>query len=156
MAERLVKSAWYENPGARPDKFVVVKDLDGKDPVTMEPFRNRLLERLTEIGVDVLFAYAQQHLEAWYFADAAQLRAYLGRAPGSVDTSRPDEIENPKLHLKHVLGDRPYTARVSAEIAEMLDADTIAGRSPSFGNFLAAMTNGRSDPERVSGHGPRP
>ena len=63
-------------------------------------------------------------------------------ALGNVDTSKPDEIQNPKLHLKNVLGDRVYTARVSEEIARKLDAATIAQRSPSFEGFLEAVTNG--------------
>ena len=60
---------------------------------------------------------------------------------GNVDDSRPDEIENPKLHLKNIL-DQVYTARVSEEIARALDAETIARRSPSFRGFLAALLNG--------------
>ena len=92
-------------------------------------------------------AYAQQHLEAWYFGDTANLRAYLGHAPGNVDTSKPDEIENPKNHLKNVLDDRVYTARISEEIAMSLDPKTIAGRSPSFRGFLEAVKNGVSSRE---------
>ena len=87
-------------------------------------------------------AYAQQHLEAWYFADATNLRAYLGHAPGHVDTSTPDEIENPKNHLRNVLNDQFYTARISEEIADRLDPPTIAQRSPSFRGFLEAVKNG--------------
>ena len=60
------------------------------------------------------------------------------RAPGQVDTSKPDEIDNPKLQLRHLLGERVYTARVSAEIAGTLDATTIALRSPSFRIFVEA------------------
>ncbi len=45
---------------------------------------------------------------------------YLGRSPGNVDTSKPDAIHNPKLHLKHLLGKRVYTARLSEEIAQRL------------------------------------
>ena len=61
---------------------------------------------------------------------------------GHSDTSRPDEIQNPKLHLKHLLRKSLYTARVSEEIARKLDAGTIAGRSPSFKNFVDALTDG--------------
>ena len=143
MAEKLIKAAWYENPSARPDKFILLMDLDGADPdASLEPVRNRCMN---EFGVDVLCAYAQQHLEAWYFADAERLRNYLGRDLGQVDTSRPDEIENPKRHLKHLLADRSYTALVSEEIARKLDAGTIAGRSPSFRNFADAVLNGASE-----------
>ena len=95
-----------------------------------------------EIGATVRFAYAQWYLEAWYFADAANLRDWLGGALGQVDTSKPDEIQNPKLHLKHLLGNRVYTARVSEEIASRLNALTIAARSPGFQGFLDAVMNG--------------
>lgn len=46
----------------------------------------------------IQYAYAQWHLEAWYFGDAEGLRRYLGgKALGNVDTSQPDEIHNPKF-----------------------------------------------------------
>ena len=143
MAERLVKAAWYKCLDASPDKFVILLDVDGKPPArVLEPF-GVLPERLgDEIGAAILHAYAQWHLEAWYFADASNLRDYLGRALGNVDTSRPDGIQNPKLHLKHLLGNRVYTARISEEIAIRLDAPTIAERSPSFRGFLDAVMNG--------------
>ena len=143
MAEQLIKAAWYENVAAPPDKFVLLIDLDGADPeASLEPIRSRLSGLRDGISADVLCAYAQKHLEAWYFANAEKLREYLGRALGQVDTSRPDEIQNPKLHLKHLLGERVYTARVSEEIAKTLDAGTIAERSPSFKKFVDAVTNG--------------
>lgn len=143
MAEKLIKAAWYENLDAPPDKFVLLIDLDGADPeASLEPFRSRLSELKAGIRADVICAYAQEHLEAWYFANAEKLREYLGRALGEVDTSKPDEIRNPKLHLKHLLGERVYTARVSEEIAKALDAGRIAGRSPSFKNFVEAVENG--------------
>ena len=146
MVERLIKAAWYENLSAPPDKFVLVLDLDGMDPdASLDPIRHRLPGLEDGIGADILCAYAQQHLEAWYFADAENLRNYLGRDLGQVDTSKPDEIQNPKLHLKHLLGECVYTARVSEEIAATLDADTIAGRSPSFKKFVDALTNGNSE-----------
>ena len=142
-AERLVKAAWYKRLNASPDKFVILLDVDGKPPDrVLESFR-ALPERLgDEIGAAILYAYAQWHLEAWYFADAANLRSCLGgRALGKVDTSKPDGIHNPKLHLEHLL-DEVYTARVSEEIARRLDGPTIAERSPSFKGFLDAVMNG--------------
>lgn len=149
MAENLIKAAWYENLDAPPDKFVLLIDLDGADPeASLEPIRSRLSELRDRISADVLCAYAQEHLEAWYFAHAEKLREYLGRALGQVDTSRPDEIQNPKLHLKHLLGERIYTARVSEEIAKTLDAGTIAGRSLSFKKFVDAIANG-STPKKI-------
>ncbi len=145
MAERLLKSAWYESTADRPDKFVVLVDTDGKAPDdVLAPFQ-QLPGRLgVEIPASVLCAYAQWHLEAWYFGDAANLRRFLGGAVGSVDSSTPDEIQNPKVHLKNVLGDRVYTASLSEEIARTLDAATIAQRSPSFAGFLAAVMNGQT------------
>ena len=147
MAEKLIKSAWYENLNAPPDKFILVMDLDGANPdEILGPIRSQLPERLGGIEAWVLYAYAQQHLEAWYFADARNLREYLGRDLGQVDTSKPDEIHNPKLHLKHLLENRVYTARISEEIAKNLNSATIAGRSPSFRKFVDAIMNGDSMP----------
>jgi hypothetical protein len=145
MAEKLIKSVWHQNAAAPPDKMVVLVDADGSDPdEVLAPFKENLPGRLGgEIGATVLYAYAQWHLESWYFADAANLRSYLGQAPGDVDTSKPDEIQNPKLHLKNILGSRTYTARVSEEIARTLNGRTIAQRSPSFGGFLEAVVNGK-------------
>ena len=99
MAERLIKAAWYESLDAPPDKFVVVMDVDRADPAeVLAPMRAQLPDRVREVEADVLYAYAQAHLEAWYFADADNLRHYLGRSLGHVDTSKPDKIINPKLH----------------------------------------------------------
>ena len=143
MAENLIKAAWFGNIGAPPDKFVVLLDLDGKASNEVLTSYRELPGRLGgEIDAAIRFAYAQWHLEAWYFADAANLRDWLGGALGQVDTSKPDEIRNPKLHLKHLLGSRVYTARVSEEIASRLDAPTIAARSPGFKGFLDAVMNG--------------
>lgn len=146
MAEKLIKAAWYENLNTPPDKFVVLMDVDRAHPdEALTAIRNQLPRRVAEIEANILYAYAQEHLEAWYFADAENLRRYLGRGLGQVDTSKPDEIRNPKLHLKRLLEERVYTARVSEEIARTLDADTVAGRSPSFSKFVGAVMNGDSD-----------
>ena len=146
MAVRLINAAWYRRLGVdpSPDKFVVLLDVDGKPPEkVLRPF-GALSERLGgKIEVAIRCAYAQWHLEAWYFADSADLQGYLDdRALGNVDTTKPDQIQNPKLHLKQLLGDRVYTARVSEEIASVLDAPTIAEGSPSFKGFLDAVMNG--------------
>ena len=119
-------------------------DADGKDPEqVLLPFREQLPGRLgPKITASLQFACAQWHLEAWYFADVTGLRAYLGRDPGNVGTSKPDEIQHPKLHLKNLLGDRIYTAAISEEIARMLNVQTMAERSPSFQGFLEAVSNG--------------
>jgi len=149
MAEDLIRASWFGSIGAPPDKFVLLLDLDGKTPnQVLAPYRE--LTRLLggEIDAVVRFAYAQWHLEAWYFADAANLGDWLGRALGQADASKSEEIRNPKLHLKHLLGSRVYTARVSEEIASRLDAPTIAARSPGFQSFLDAIMNG---PHRVDG-----
>jgi hypothetical protein len=145
MAEKLIKAAWYApQENVSPDKFVVLIDADGKDTdQVLAPFRDQLPGRLgANIAAALQFACAQWHLEAWYFADASGLRTFLGKAPGNVDTSQPDEIPNPKLHLKHLLGERVYTAVVAEEIARSLDGRIIATRSPSFQVFLDAVRNG--------------
>jgi len=145
MAEKLVKAAWWAPPeNVVPDKFVILLDVDGKDPrEVLRPFCEELPSRVgPKVTASFQFAYAQWHLEAWYFADVARLRTYLGRDPGGVDTSKPDEIQNPKLHLKNLLGDRMYTAVISEEIARVLNVQTIIDRSPSFQGFLEAVRDG--------------
>ena len=145
MAEKLLKASWFERIANPPDKFVVLVDTDGRIPdEVLRPFREQLPGRIgTKISAQLQFAYAQWHLEAWYFADISGLRGYLERAPGGVDTSKPDEIHNPKLHLKNLLGERAYTAVISEEIAKRLNARTIGQRSPSFQGFLEAVRNGK-------------
>ena len=149
MAEMLVKATWYGNVVDPPDKFVVLVDVDSKAPgEVLRPLQEQLPGRLgPEISATIQYAFAQWHLEAWYFADTENLRGYLELAPGSVDTSKPDEIQNPKLHLKNLLGDRVYTSVVSEEIAKRLNAQTIAQRSPSFQGFLDAVMNGNCETE---------
>jgi hypothetical protein len=146
MAEKLLKASWYERLAAPPDKFVVLLDTDGRTPnEILRPFREQLPTRLgPKIHAQLQFACAQWHLEAWYFADSSELRGYLERDLGSIDTSKPDEIQNPKLRLKHLLGERAYTAVISEEIARRLNAQTIGQRSPSFQGFLEALRNGQS------------
>ena len=119
VAEKIIKSIWYENPGAEPDKIVLLLDVDRKSPdQVVGRMKEDLASRLpAEIKVRMQYAHAQPHLEAWYFADGVNLRGYLKRDLGRVDDTRPDEIENPKLHLKNILDEQVYTARVSAEIA---------------------------------------
>ncbi len=143
VAEKIIKSIWYENLDEGPDKIVLLVDIDMKSPdQVVGQMRQELARRLPdEIERKMQYAHAQQHLEAWYFADGANLRGYLKRDLGNVDDSRPDEMENPKLHLKNILG-QVYTARVSEEIARALDTETIARRSPSFRSFLEALRNG--------------
>ncbi|MEX2142355.1 MAG: DUF4276 family protein [Pirellulales bacterium] len=146
MAEKLVKAAWYApTDSLTPDKFVILVDTDAKDPdQVLRPFREQLPGRLgARIKATVQFAYAQRHLEAWYFADFDNLRKCLGgRDLGSVDASQPDKIQDPKRHLKNLLEDRAYTAVVSEQIASKLKAEAIADRSASFRRFLEAVRNG--------------
>ena len=149
MAERLIKSAWYSSLDSPPNKFVVLVDTNGKTPENViGPFCEQLPTRLgDDIDAALKFAYAQRHLEAWFFADAANLRSWLGgRDLGSIDASRPDEIPDPKRHLKNLLGSRVYTAPVAGEIAGTLDAQIIAQRSPSFKSFAEAIINGPLTP----------
>ena len=135
MAEKLIKASLYY--GQPPDKVVVLVDLDGKDPdQELGAFKGDLPGRLPDqMETSIQYAYAQWHLEAWYFGDAERLRGYLGgKALGNVDTSQPDEIQNPKHHLKNLL-DRTYTSGVSEDIAKGLNPQTIAERSRSFRGF---------------------
>ena len=148
MAERLVKAAWYENAGAPPDKFVLLVDIDGALPDdVLAPFTEQLPGRLDGVGAEVLYAFAQWHLEAWYFADATNLRGYLGRALGHVDTSRPDEMRNPKLHLKSLFSHRVYTARSVRGRESFLSPTTIL-----LSSFRLAISAGVSGNGAVVGH----
>ena len=146
MAERLVKAAWYMHQADPPDKFVILIDTDGKEPqAVLSPYRSELPSRLAnKIPVAFQFACACWHLEAWYFADEQGLRKYLGGALGSVNPSEPDKIQNPKLHLKHLLGSRVYTSVISEQIASTLDPAAIFDKSHSFKGFVAAVQNGSS------------
>lgn len=112
----------------------------------LAPLREQLPQRLGIVEADILFAYARQHLEAWYFAHSERLREYLGRSLGSADSSSPDRIHDPKRHLINLLGGRVYTARTSEEIAKRLDGRTIEQRSPSFKRFLEELRNGHQSP----------
>ena len=151
MAEKLVKAVWYENVAGPPDKFVVLLDVDGKAPdEVLRPLEEQLPGRLgAEIQASIQYAYAQWHLEAWYFADAENLKENLGRSEGSVGASNPDKIQNPKNHLRNLLGNRVYTAAISEEISKTLSAQTIAQRSPSFRGFLDAVMNGDLSPKET-------
>ena len=119
----LIRVAQYDE-SKPPDKYVILIDVDGKDPNdTLAPFWTQVPNRLEpQLRSRVLYAYAQWHLEAWYFADATNLRQYLGRALGSVDTSHPDDIQNPKQHLKNLLPNRIYTSRTAENIAQQINA----------------------------------
>ncbi len=143
----IIKSAWFTSHPVKPAKFVVLVDVDQAVPDdVLGPLRQQLPQRVSTVEADILFAYAQQHLESWYFADSENLRKYLGRSLGSADTSSPDGIREPKRHLSNLLGARVYTARTSEEIAKRLDGRTIEQRSPSFKGFLKELRNGNGTP----------
>lgn len=143
VVEGIIVSAWHNSYPIRPAKFVVLLDVDQATPDdVLAPLQEQLPQRVGGLAADVLLAYAQQHLESWYFADSDNLRSYLGRSLGSVDTSRPDTIHDPKRHLINLLGTRVYTARTSEKIAKQLDGRTIEERSPSFRGFVEALENG--------------
>ena len=84
VAERIVRSVWFERVvNERPDKFVVLLDTDKSHPRdVLAPIRADLPPRLPDIDANIQFAYAQRHLEAWYFADSGGLRRFLGRDLG--------------------------------------------------------------------------
>lgn len=140
----IIYSALYDSEDGPPDKYVVLVDTDGRTAAeTLRPVQEGLQRTNVSRYVENLqYAYAQWHLEAWYFADARNLRVYLGRDVGNIDANQPDQIENPKHHLQQLLGEKMYTALVSAEIAATLNTSTIAQRSPSFSNFIEAVRNG--------------
>ena len=117
--------------------------MDGKPlEEVLNPFEALPEHLSSRIGAVIRCAYAQWHLEAWYFADAVNLRNYLNQSLGKVGTTKPDEIFNPKHHLKNLLGNELYIAHFSAKIASQLDASVIESRSPSFKGFLDKLMNG--------------
>lgn len=146
LARKLVRAAWFDlhGRGQSPDKFVVLVDADARDAIeAARPFEEGM-NLLSDIAASKLVAVAVRHLEAWFFGDEQKLRQFLGRDLGSVNTSRPDEISNPKLHLTHLLDSRQrvYTASVAEQIAIRLDPHTIEGRSSSFAAFVRKLENG--------------
>ena len=140
----IIISSQYDSDEGPPDKCVILVDTDGKSPEeAIGPIQQGLQRtQLSRTAQNVKFAYAQWHLEAWYFADAANLREYLRRDVGNVNPNEPDQIQNPKHHLRQLLGDSIYTAQVSEEIAARLNPSTIAQRSSSFRTFLEIIRNG--------------
>ena len=140
----IIISSQYDSDEGPPDKCVILVDTDGKSPdEAIGPVRQGLQRtQLSRSFQNIKFAYAQWHLEAWYFADAANLRGYLRRDMGNINPNEPDQIQNPKHHLRQLLGETTYTAQVSADIAEKLDPTSISQRSPSFRTFLETIRNG--------------
>jgi hypothetical protein len=141
---KIIASAWRELSWVTPpDKFVVLVDADGKAPEVVVATVEQQLKKtpVATVPAAVLVTAAKWHLEAWFFADPAALRAYVGGSLGGVDASRPDEIINPKLCLKNLL-DETYTSRVAEEIAQNLGALEVRSRSPSFALFERAVRNG--------------
>lgn len=144
IAYKIIVSVWRELEWVTPpDKFVVLVDADSKAPeVVVEAVRQQLSKTPVDtIPAPVLITAAKWHLEAWFFADPASLRAYVGGSLGGVDASKPDEIKNPKLCLKNLI-DETYTARVAEEIAQKLVALEVRSHSPSFAGFEQAVRNG--------------
>lgn len=140
----IIISSLYDSDEGPPDKCVILVDTDGKSPdEAIGPVRQGLQRtQLSRSFQNIKFAYAQWHLEAWYFADAANLRGYLRRDVGNINPNEPDQIQNPKHHLRQLLGDAIYTAQVSEEIATWLNPSTIAQHSSSFRIFLETIRNG--------------
>ena len=142
---RIARAAWFETNavGQAPDKLVVLVDANGKstDDAIAE-LESPLTGRLGELPLTVRVAAAKRHLEAWFFGDEEGLRAYLGRNLGNVDASAPDDIRDPKHHLRNLLAGELYTARIAEEIARRVAPEAIYGRSASFANFVDTVRNG--------------
>ena len=68
VAEKIIKAAWFDR-GSPPDKIVLLVDTDqGAPGAKMTTLRSSLSPRLTpEMRRAIQYAYAQQHLEAWFF-----------------------------------------------------------------------------------------
>ena len=129
QAKKLIKAAWYEmcGRGRAPDKFVMLIDANNHEPLeAARPFEE-MAAHLADVTAPKLVTAAVRHLEAWFFGHSEKLREFLGRDLGNIDASRPDEIDNPKLHLTHLLrsGSRVYTASVAEQIASQVDPAVI-------------------------------
>ncbi len=143
VAIKIANACYWSVP--RPHKLVVLLDADGRDPEEqLEPLQRRIGRSLDDLDLKVSYAYAQWHLEAWFFADESGLREHLGKNLGNVDASQPDRIDNPKLHLRNLLAGRLYTAEMAERISRNLDATTITAKSTSFARFQDVVRNGRS------------
>ena len=143
VAIKIANACYWSVP--RPHKLVVLLDADGRDPKEqLEPLQRRIGRSLDDLDLKVSYAYAQWHLEAWFFADESGLRRHLGKNLGNVDASQPDRIDNPKLHLRNLLAGRLYTAEMAERISRSLDATTITAKSTSFARFQDVVRNGRS------------
>ncbi len=144
QAKKLIKSAWYDLSvrGTAPDKFVVLVDADAHEAAEAAAPFEEMVSRLLDVAPPKLVAVAVRHLEAWFFAHSEKLRDFLRRSLGSVDTSQPDKILNPKRQLIHLLESRMYTSRVAEQIASQVDPQIVMGRSPSFAALLGKLKNG--------------
>ena len=154
LAVKIAKSCYWDVPS--PDKFVILVDVDGKNPdEVLESLRQRVGSALDHLDLRIYYAYAQSHLEAVVLRRRKGAARIPGKEPWSVDASRPDLIENPKLHLKHLLANRIYTSEIAERITRVLDAAEIAKHSTSFGRFVGAIRNGvprwTHSPDNLSG-----
>jgi hypothetical protein len=143
VAEKIVRAAWWEYQGSQVpiDKVVVLADADVKTlEETLRAFDD-LERRLADLPFSVRVAAAKWHLEAWFFADAEGLRAWLGgRSLGRIQ-GMPDAIPSPKVRLCNLIAET-YTSRVAESIASALSPEVIRQASPSFAGFEAAVKNG--------------
>jgi hypothetical protein len=139
-----IKSAWYDlsGRGQPPNKFVVLVDADGKPPDEVVAPIRAACAHLRDIPVACIVTAAKWHLEAWFFGDEQGLREYLGRDLGSVDPSDPDQILDPKRHLKNLLKGT-YGRDTAEEIARRVRPSIIRTHSPSFNAFEQALRNGK-------------
>ena len=77
---QLINAALYDS-GEAPDKFVVLVDTDGKTPeAAIDPIKSEL-ERSSfrELHQRIHYAYAQWHLEAWFFCRWREFKKLLWR-----------------------------------------------------------------------------
>ena len=145
--ERLIgtiKSAWYDlsGRGQPPNKFVVLVDADGKPPDDVVAPLQAVCAHIKDIPVACIVTAAKWHLEAWFFGDEQGLRDYLGRDLGNVDPTYPDQILDPKRHLKNLLKGI-YGRDTAEQIARKVRPSIIRTHSPSFNAFEEAIRNGQ-------------
>ena len=147
FADRLrstIKSAWHDHNGKSepPSKFVILVDADGRPKEAAIASAREACRHLHDIPVPCLVTAAKWHLEAWFFADEQKLREFLGRDLGNISPQFPDEILNPKLHLKNLLSGRRYTREIADRIASVVRPSVMQTHSQSFFDFVQAVRNG--------------
>lgn len=117
------------------EKAFVVRDSDGKDPLSLiADMRARVGNRQYPFPVNLIVIV--QELEAWLLADERAIAAVTSR-PVHRQADPIESIASPKERLKRILSPTLiYTREVARTIASaIVDTDRLADRCPAFRSF---------------------